>query len=396
MKKLLPILLLCAGCPTEEVVPTPDATPAPPAITIALEDAPAVDDAVQAVIDDQDLTGVVIGIARGQEIVYLKGFGYEDLEAEVPVDPSATMFRWASVSKSLSGVVTVQGLEDEVPHVHVDVEMTVPDYTVPNRYLPEGCQASACVEDLPDGGRAISLHQLLTHTGGIQHYGNGLVYPVPPASETEDPFVNTGIAWAIDYFKDAPLVAVPGSASNYSTFGYNLAGVVLEELYGARFEEIVDAGISQPLGMTTMQPDFQWVDIPRRAVGYVNNNGTIGRDGDSDVSWKLPGGGFISTGEDLTRYCAGLLGDDLMPIDQRDDVLWATGDAHDDYGLGFGVGTWDGERRVSHTGSQQKTKTAFRMLPDSNLCFTVMTNATWANPGGLANTVAEAWLSEAR
>ncbi len=77
-------------------------------------------------------------------------------------------------------------------------------------------------------------------------------------------------------------------------------------------------------------------------------------------------------------------------------MLWATGDAHDDYGLGFGVGTWDGERRVSHTGSQQKTKTAFRMLPDSNLCFTVMTNATWANPGGLANTVAEAWLSEAR
>ncbi len=394
--KTLPPMLLCAlvstGCPTEPAPGEPvDEPPPGPVITIALEDAPEVDDAVQAVIDAAELTGVVVGIARGQEIVYLKGFGYEDVEAEIPVDPSATLFRWASLSKSVVGVVAAQGLADGITSLEAEVEGTVPGYLVPDRYLPGDCQASACAEATPEG-TTLDLHQLLTHTGGIQHYANGLVYPVPPISETDDPFVNTGIAWAIEYFQDAPLVSRPGVAYDYTTFGFNLAGVVLEEQYGERLGDVVDAGISDVLGMSTMSPDFLWEDLPRRAVGYVRDDNSIELDGDNDVSWKLPGGGFISSGEDLTRYCAGLLGDALLSIEERDEILWGTGDAHPDYGLGFGVGSWNGERRISHTGAQQKTKTAFRMLPDSDLCFTVMTNATWANPGSLVNTVADAWL----
>ena len=384
-------LVVCVGCPTDSVIVEPGLTTAPPVITIALEDAPAVDEAVQAAIDADALTGVVVGIARGQEIVYLRGFGSEDVEAEIPVDPSATLFRWASLSKSVVGVAAVQGVASGAVTLDTEVQGTVPGYVVPDRYLPGDCQASACAEATPIG-TTINLRQLLTHTAGIQHYSNGLVYPVPPVSLTDDPFENTGIAWALDYFKDAPLVALPGTESSYSTFGFNLAGVVLEELHGERLGDVVHAGISDVLGMSTMGPDFQWEELPRRAIGYVRNNGTIGRDGDNDVSWKLPGGGFISSGEDLTRYCGGLLGDALMEEEERDSILWGTGDANPSYGLGFGVGTWNGERRISHTGSQQKTKTALRMLPDSDLCFTVMTNATWADPGSLVNTVADAWL----
>ncbi len=395
MKTLLcALLLLCVACPTGDMIVPPDeATPAPPVVTLALQDAPAVDEAVQAMIDAAELTGLVVGVARGQQIVYLRGFGYEDVEAQIPVDPSGTLFRWASLSKSVVGVAAVQGLAAGVVALDTEVQGTVPGYVVPDRYLPGDCEASACAEATPVG-TTLSLQQLLTHTAGIQHYSNGLVYPVPPVSLTDDPFENTGIAWAIDYFKDAPLVALPGTESSYSTFGFNLAGVVLEELYGQRLGDVVDAGISDVLGMDTMGPDFQWEELPHRAVGYVRNNGVIGRDGDNDVSWKLPGGGFLSSGEDLTRYCAGLLGDALMDVADRDEILWGTGGASPDYGLGFGVGTWNGERRISHTGSQQKSKTAFRMLPDSDLCFTVMTNATWADPGGLVNAVANAWLDE--
>lgn len=389
-------LVLIVGCASEAPdSPTPsEPTSAPPAITLALEDHPAVDAAVQAVIDEDSLTGVVVGIARGQEIIYLRGFGYEDVEAQTPVDPSATLFRWASLSKSVAGVIAVQGLDPGAVSLDADVEETVPGYTVPDRYLPDGCQAAACVETLPETQRAITLKQLLTHTGAIQHYGDGLAYPVPPASETDDAATNTGIAWAIDYFKDAPLVGTPGGQYSYSTFGFNLAGVVLENQLGVSFGAAVDAGISQPLGMNTMSPDFQWVDLPRRAVGYVHDGNSIERDGDNDVSWKLPGGGFVSSGEDLTRYCAGLLGEDLIDTNTRDTVLWATGTPNANYGLGFGVGSSGGERRISHTGAQQKTRTAMRILPDSNLCFTVMTNATWADPGGLVKAVADALLAE--
>lgn len=360
---------------------------------MAAVDVPAVDAVVQSAMDAEQLTGLVVGVSRGAEIVYLRGFGFEDVEAQVPVDPSATLFRWASLSKSLAGVIAVQGLADATVSLDADIAGIVPGYAVPDRYLPGDCQALSCVETLPEPSRQIDLRQLLTHTAGIQHYSNGLVYPVPPPAETDDPAVNTGIAWAVELFKDAPLIAEPGTEYSYSTFGFNLAGVVLEQQYGARFEEVVDAQISEPLGMTTMTPDFQWVDLPRRAIGYERDGEDITRDGDSDVSWKLPGGGFISTGEDLARYCAGVASNVLMPESQRDDVLWATGTPNTTYGLGFGVGTSNGERRVSHSGSQQKTRTAFRMLPDREVCVTVMSNARWAAPGDIAGAVTEAWLA---
>ena len=52
-------------------------------------------------------------------------------------------------------------------------------------------------------------------------------------------------------------------------------------------------------------------------VGYDNVNGDIRKSGDHDVSWKLAGGGFQSTVEDLTRYCAMLLGNELLSEENK-------------------------------------------------------------------------------
>lgn len=378
-----------AGCPgAEPEAPTP--TPAPPAVTVAPQPNAAVTAALEALVADQQLPGLAVGVARGDTVVYLQGFGHEDVAGDVAVDPSATLFRWASLSKGLAGVVAVQGTADGLVDLDVSAEV-VDGYTVPGSVLPDGCTSSACATPLEPADRAITLRQLLHHTSGVQHYSNGAANPVPPSSATGDPSTNTGIAWALDYWTDAPLVHVPGTTYDYSTFGYNLAGVVLETVRGRPFADLVQSSIAEPLDITSLQPDYQWVDLPRRAVGYVRSGQTISEDGDTDVSWKLPGGGFVSTSEDLTRYCSGLLTGALMSETLRDDVLWTPAPGTS-YGLGFGVGAWNGEVRVSHTGAQQKTRTALWWLPERDLCFSVMTNATWASPSDIAEAAATAWL----
>jgi len=383
------LLLALSGCPSaSEPEPTP--TPAPPAVTVAPQPNATVTAALEALVAEERLPGLAVGVARGDTVVYLQGFGHEDVANDVPVDPSATLFRWASLSKGLAGVVAAQGAAAGTVDLDVSAEI-VDGYTVPGFVLPQGCSNSDCAAPLDAADRAISLRQLLHHTSGVQHYSNGATNPVPPSSATGDPATNTGIAWALDYWKDAPLVHVPGSTYDYSTFGYNLAGVVLETALDGRFEELVQRSISAPLDITSLQPDFQWVDLPRRAVGYELDGQAIVVDGDTDVSWKLPGGGFVSTSEDLTRYCSGLLTHALMDEAIRDDVLWTPAPGTN-YGLGFGVGSFDGEPRIAHTGAQQKTRTALWWLPERDLCFSVMTNATWASPSDIAEAAARAWL----
>ncbi len=387
-RTLLALMFILGGCDwSDPEPPPPDPTPPPPAIAVELADHPGIDGAIRTAMEAGELVGVTVGIAQGDTIVFLQGWGLADVENDVAVDPTATQFRWASVSKGLAGIVAVQAQLAGTLTLDAQVSDLLEEYTVPTTVLPDGCDDVACAEPLTDEQRSITLAQLLHHTAGVQHYSNGAVYPVPPILQTDDPAINTGIAWALPFWIDAPLVAVPGTESNYSTFGFNLAGAAVERAVGAPFGEIVRDGIATPLGMDTFAVDRVWDYHPNRAVGYVRVNDNIAPDGDNDVSWKAPGGGFLSSGVDLTRYCAGLQSDLLLPADARDTILWVGDGEVTDYGLGFGVG----DALVSHTGAQQKTRTAIAWDRETNTCFTLMTNSTWAEPWALLSLVMDAW-----
>jgi CubicO group peptidase (beta-lactamase class C family) len=68
----------------------------------------------------------------------------------------------------------------------------------------------------------------LGHLAGIQHYSNGVGDPAPPDDLTASPKTNTGIQWAGDYFIFNPIIAIPDTQYNYSTFGFNLIGMIIE------------------------------------------------------------------------------------------------------------------------------------------------------------------------
>src|SRR6476619_5321730 len=78
----------------------PSAAPAqaraPQALAVARSN--AVDAAVRAEMDRQRAVGLALGVVRGGEVVYLKGYGLADRENGVPVTNN-TLFRWASCSK---------------------------------------------------------------------------------------------------------------------------------------------------------------------------------------------------------------------------------------------------------------------------------------------------------
>lgn len=332
---------------------------------------------------EQELVGAAIAIVEGQEIVYMEGMGFSDLEQEEEVDPRLHRFRWASLSKGLTAYIAMQQVEMGILDLDAPISGFMP-YEQPELYLPDDCSEESCTEPVPQDRADISMRLLLSHTAGIQHYSNGVQTPVPSVVDAADPDVNTGMEWALPLFTAQPLVAIPKTSYDYTTFGYNLAGVALEYATQRTLPEMVQSQLAQYASITTLTPDHQWDPQPNRVVGYDQYNGNVVRSGDTDVSWKLAGGGFQSTVEDLARYCAVLLGDELLLPTYKDE-LWTVQEYADDYALGFQIK--DDGQEVRHSGAQQSTRTGLIIDVEQNRCFVAMTNSTWGRPFTLIRAI---------
>ena len=340
-----------------------------------------VDHAMRDEMAGQELVGLAVGIIQDGQIAYLKGYGLADREQHVPVTRQ-TMFRWASISKSITAVAAMQLWERGKLNLDRDVR----------RYVPE----------FPDKGTPIRVRHLLCHQGGIVHYTNGKVIRTKRDYPVAHPFEN--VIYALDTFKESPLVNKPGEKYSYSTRGYMLVSAVVERAGKQKFAHQMRDRIAKPLKLATLQPDYQWEEIPHRAVGYRQRGGQVEVSTNTDVSWKLGGGGFISNIDDLAKFAAGLLNHRLVKPATR-QKMWArqmtSGGEQTKYALGFSFNHYrDGELHtwkangtgieiVGHSGSQEKTKTWMALSPQKKLGVVVMSNSEYARPRRLAGRLLE-------
>jgi CubicO group peptidase (beta-lactamase class C family) len=350
------------------LVPLPAVAQAPPLAEV-------VDRAATAELDRQKLVGLAVGVIVDGDIRYLKGYGRADREAGIDVNPNETLFRWASCSKPVTAIAALQLAEAGRLDLDADVR----------RYVPE----------FPDKGVTITSRQLLCHQGGIVHYLTGKVVRTQKTYDVEHPF--TDVICALDTFKDSPLVCQPGEKYSYTTHGYILLSAVVQRAGRKPFADQVTERIAGPLEMAGFQPDFQWKALPNRAAGYVKRGEALRRRPkywDPDVSWKLGGGGYTSTVEDFAKFAAGLVNRKLVNS-KTEAEMWRRQKLADGqettYGLGFGLGTTPGGVNwVGHSGSQEKTRTAMLLEPQSRKGVVVMTNSEWANPTAVAAAVLDA------
>lgn len=331
----------------------------------------AADKAAQASLERDKLVGLAIGLIRDGKVVHTRGFGFADREAKTPVT-SKSLFRWASVSKPVTAVAAMQLVQRGMLGLDDDVRKHVPEF--------------------PDHGERMTVRQVLCHQAGIVHYGNGKVVKTQRDYTTPHPFAD--VITALDMFKESPLVNKPGEKYAYTTHGYILASAIVERAGQKKFADQVAERIAKPLALTTLQSDYQWVDLPGRVVGYRKRGDEIVRSTDTDVSWKLGGGGFISNIDDMAAFAAGLTRRALVD-EPTEKLMWTPQPLADGkptgYAMGFGVVRSNGRLRVSHSGAQEKTKTMLVIFPEQKTGVVVMTNCEWANPGQIAKEVFDAF-----
>ena len=334
-----------------------------PAADIDKAAAERFDKTLEGELEKQGLVGVALGIIVDGEIAYLKGYGLADRENKIPVTRK-TLFRWASISKSLTSVTAMQLYEKGLLDLSRDVRSYTPEF--------------------PDKKALISPRDLLCHQGGIVHYNNGKLIRTERDYDTLHPFES--VILALDTFRESPLVNQPGGKFSYTTHGFILLSAVIERAGKEKFASQVETRISRPLCMTTLQPDYQWKDIPHRAVGYRKKNKKVVLTTNTDVSWKLGGGGFISNIDDLALFAKGLINGKLVKP-ETEKLMWTPQKLKNSkptaYGFGFKIKGAGKDLEVAHNGGQEKTRTRMVLFPRKRMGVVVMSNSEHCNSKGL-------------
>jgi D-alanyl-D-alanine carboxypeptidase len=310
--------------------------------------------------------GAAVGLTGRQELLHVATYGLADVAAGRPVQPD-TLFEIGSISKSFTAMALLQLQEAGRVDLHSPVRRYLPWFHVP----PGPGLAGRAGSDL------ITVHHLLTHTAGIVQ---GTDFSTEGRYEV----------WSL---RETQATAPPGTFYHYCNVGYKALGVILEEVLGRCYGEIITERILRPLGMEASEAVITHETRHRLAVGYepLYDDRPFHRSLPlAPALWLETGtgdGSIASTAADMAAYVRLLLNRGRGPggclVSEESFRLLAgrlvpvpegEGEGNEFYGYGLGVGQEDGHTIVSHSGGMVGYYAAIAADMESGLGAVVLCN----------------------
>jgi CubicO group peptidase (beta-lactamase class C family) len=325
-------------------------------VGLAQDNLPRMEEVVQSYVANKQFMGSVL-VARGETILLDKGYGFANLEWNIPNSPTIK-FRLGSVTKQFTAA-SILLLEERGK---LKVEDPV------KKYMP----------DAPPAWDQVTIFNLLTHTSGIPSFTGFSDYASTEAIATTPEKL-------VARFRDKPLEFEPGEKWNYSNSGYVLLGYLIEKISGQDYKTFVQENIFNPLGMKDSGYDSNSAIISRRASGYTPGaNGPVNT-GFIHMSIPFSAGALYSTAEDLLRWEQGLFGGKVLSAASLQKM---TTPFKNDYACGLGVKMVKGHQLIEHGGGIEGFNTQLSYYPDDKLTVAVLGNLNGSAPGEIASKMA--------
>ena len=304
------------------------------------------------------IAGASIAVVQDGRIVLAKGYGYADIEKQIPVSPSETVFRIGSISKLFTWTAVMQLVEQGKIDLNADVNTYLTDFQIPATYP-----------------KPITMLNLVSHTAGFEERTAGIESPTPEEMISLHDYLAT-------YMPDR--VRPAGELSTYSNYGAALAGYIIEVVSGMRFEEYVEAFIFEPLSMahSTFRQPLPAALANHLASSYSYNGGfwkgvftypnlapaatmcSSARDMANFMIAQLEGGRFENS-QILQPETVALMQTQLFTNDKR----------LDGFAYGFIEETVNGMRVLWHGGDIGNWHSILAIIPEENLGFFVSYNS---------------------
>jgi D-alanyl-D-alanine carboxypeptidase len=324
------------------------------------------DEFVERCLAEDGTPGVVLALTDRVRLLRVATYGYADLAARTPVGPDH-LFEIGSIGKSFTSIALLQLREAGRLELHAPVADYLPWFRVRSEHSP------------------ITAHHLLSHTAGVitgTDFAPDARYQV----------------WAL---RDT-VATEPGVRFQYSNLGYKALGLLLTDLTGQDYAEIIRARILDPLGMAATDPIIANATRLRLATGHshrYDDRPPHPSHGLVPATWletDTADGCLASTAADMAAYVRMLLNRGAGPqgrllseesfalLTQRVIAVPEWGE-ETFYGYGLSTSEVEGHTYVGHGGGMPGYVSAIRADLDDGLGIAVLLNGP-GRPTAIART----------
>ena len=317
-----------------------------------------------ALTQRSEMAGLAVAIVEDGELRFVHSYGVVDRSTDVPVTIN-TVFRWASVSKTVAGTLAASMASEGA----LDLNKPVSSWKSSLR-LPGGAEAR------------ISFAQLLAQRSGLTKnaYDEKL-------EDGQDPrVIRASLA-------EAPLQCTPGTCHTYQNVAFDTASEILAKAGKRSYPDLVSERFFLPLGMTSA--NYGMAGLTGAKDWARPHSGSSVRTL-KESYWRVPAAaGVESNIVDFSRWLQATMGErpDVLPSSTLrlaqaprvntariygGELRQANSDTH--YGLGWRSFTYDGRQFIGHSGAVDGYRATLIFEPATRTGVVAMWNSNWGTP----------------
>jgi len=304
--------------------------------------------------------GMAIAVVKDDEVILTHGFGISNIETRTPVTPE-TIFAIGSSTKAFTS--TLVGMLADEGKMYWDDPVT--------KYLP---YFQLDIESDNESDQ-VTIRDVLSHRTGFTRMGLLFASGQIPREEilndanAAQPFVG---------FREK---------FYYSNVVYMSAGVAAGKVAGTDWDTLVTDKIFEPLGMKNTSTSISQAQTdPHLSLGYLWNEDlqTYKYKPMRNVDNIGPSGSINSNVLDMAQWVRFQLGEGEYESQRliSEANLRETWTSHIeiangiDYGMGWMLREWKGQPVIEHGGNIDGFSAEVALLPESDLGFVLLTNAS--------------------
>ncbi|MEU2774584.1 serine hydrolase domain-containing protein [Streptomyces sp. NPDC007162] len=342
--------------------PSPSGSPDVQAMTPAV--ARRLDAAVQQVMREAHVPGVIVGVWTPGQRDYVRSFGVANRTTGQRMSPDLYM-RIGSETKMFTVTAVLQlvdqgkvGLDDPI-----------------GKYL----------DGVPNGDR-ITVRDLAGMRSGLFNYSEDGGFFKALTADPQRAFTPQQL---LAYSFRHPVMFPPGAKFSYSNTNLILLGLLVEKESGQRLGAYIGQHVLAPAGMhRTVFPTGNEFPTPH-AQGYTDQtaNGKVARTADWNPSWGWAAGAMISDLADLHSWArtaaTGVFPDGSTMVSPATQKQRLTTPPTGITGAGYGLGIFDVQGWIGHNGSLPGYEALTVYLPSARTTVAVLLNTDISYHGGI-------------